>query len=84
MNTKPKTRASVVDECAGVVAACYAHYADEPLTAKQLKRIKQQLDKLFPSEVVMARYDAQRAAYELEHAEGIREKNAIHAATNPA
>lgn len=72
----------MIDECAGVVAACYDHYADEALTARERKRIKQQLDKVLPHEIAMTRYDAARAVYEEKHAEGIREKQAIHAASN--
>lgn len=71
---KTKTRQDVIDECAGAVVACFNHYADEPIGAREKKAIAKVLAKALPLEVSMAGYDKRVAEYEAEHAEELELK----------
>lgn len=71
---KTKTRQDVIDECAGAVVACFNHYADEPIGAREKKAIAKALAKALPLEVSMAGYDKRVAAYEAQYDEQLAEK----------
>lgn len=78
-----KTREDIVNECAGAVAACFNHYSDVPLHARDVKKLAKLLDRELPEDFTAQAYDARVAAYEAEHAGELAEKEAHAREANP-
>lgn len=63
-----RTRQQVIAECANMVAACWNHYVDEPISAGTVENIQSKLMDLIPGELSTARWSEYATQKEKEYA----------------
>lgn len=61
-------RDDIVRFCAQAAAACFAHYADAPLSERDTKKLVSALDKIIPDQFDTLGYLAYKEQYEREQA----------------